>query len=173
MHGCRRREEENYAANTSYNVNTKTSHHCIDIILILSSDKMAPKNVRKQARRRKQRSLKEDGAERPCVKDPNEEPQCISEQGRRRKRGCSPRRAPQHERGRANTHQPSRAERVDNRNERRALLAEIASNESTLERVGAELEWHLAEQACWQAKVEEKLKLREMLRSLQPGAINE
>ena len=78
-----------------------------------------------------------------------------------------------HEREGANPHQPSRAERVDNRNERRALLAEIASNESTLERVGAELEWHLAEQACWQAKVEEKLRLREMLHNMQPGAFNE
>ena len=148
---------------------------------------MAPKNVRKQARRRERRSLKKNEAEQPCVKTPNKEPQCISEQGRRRKRGRSPRRAPQHERGRANPHQPSRAERAENRNEqrallaeiasnrneRRALLAEIASNESTLEQVGAELEWHLAEQACWQARVEEKLRLREMLHNMQPGAFNE
>ena len=134
---------------------------------------MAPKNVKKQAKRRKQKSLKENGAERPCVKDPNEGPQCINEQGRRKKRGRSPRRALQHEGGRANPHHPSRAERVNSRNERRALLDEIASNESTLEQVGAELEWHLAEQACWQARVEEKLKLREMLHNMQPGAFNE
>ena len=134
---------------------------------------MAPRNVRKQARRRERRSLKTNEAERPCVKNPNKEPQCVNEQGRRRKRGRSPREAPQHERGGANPHQPSRAERVDNRNERRALLAEIASNESTLEQVEAELEWHLAEQACWQARVEEKLRLREMLHNMQPGAFNE
>ena len=154
-------------------MNTKTSHHCIDIILILSSDKMAPKNVKKQAKRRKQKSLTENGAERPCIRDPNEGPQCNNKQGRRKKRGRSPRRALQNEGGRANPHHPSRAERVNSRNERRALLAEIASNELTLEQAGAALEWHLAERACWQAKIEEKLKLHEMLRSMQPGAINE
>ena len=134
---------------------------------------MAPKNVKKQAKRRKQKSLTENGAEQPCIKDPNEGPQCNNKQGRRKKRGRSPRRALQNEGGRVNPHHPSRAERVNSRNERRALLAEIASNELTLEQAGAELEWHLAERACWQAKIEEKLKLHEMLRSMQPGAINE
>ena len=134
---------------------------------------MAPKNVKKQAKRRRQESLNVNGAERPCIKDPNEGPQCNNKQGRRKKRGRSPRRAHQNEGGRANPHHPSRAERVNSRNERRALLAEIASNELTLEQAGAELEWHLAEKACWQAKIEEKLKLHEVLRSMQQGAINE
>ncbi len=135
---------------------------------------MAPTYVKKRAKRQKQGRLTENGPERPCIRDPVEKPQCNNRQGRRRKRNCSPCRAFQDERGRANTRHLSRVKRINKRAKRKALLAEIEANKLTLEQAGAALEWQMAEMACWQVQMEEKLKLREMLRTMQPpGAINE
>ncbi len=135
---------------------------------------MASNYVTKRAKRQKQRRPTGNGPERPCIRDPVEKPQCNNRQGRRRKRNCSPCRAFQDERGRANPRHLSCVEHINKRAKRKALLAEIEANELTLEQAGAALEWQLAEMACWQAKIEEKLQLREMLRTMQPpGAINE
>ena len=54
------------------------------------------------------------------------------------------------------------------------MLAEIEANEATLAQAGAALDLQMAEVATWQVELEEKLKLREMLKAMRPtGAIDE
>ncbi len=62
----------------------------------------------------------------------------------------------------------SRVARINRRVKRRALLAEIETNEMTLAQAGAALDWQVAEVAAWQVQIEEKLKLREVLKAMQP-----
>ena len=120
----------------------------------------------KCAKRRQQKRPTRSEPERPCIRKPEEKPQCNDKQGKWKKKNCSPCRAFQDERRRANNRRLSRVARTNRCNKRRALLAEIEANEATLAQAGEALDWQGAEVATWQVHIEEMLKLREMLKAM-------
>ena len=88
--------------------------------------------------------------------------------GKWKKKNCSPCRAFQGERRRANNRRLSRVARTNRCNKRKALLAEIEANEATLAQAGEALDWQGAEVATWQEHIVEMLKLSEMLKAMRP-----
>ena len=139
--------------------------------MILSSDKMAPKVVKKQAKRRQQKRPSGGEARRPCIRRPEAKPQCNDKRGKWRKKNCPPCSAFQGERRRVNNCRLSRVSRTTKCNKRRALLAEVEANEAALAQAGKALDWQEAEVATWQVQIEEMLRLREMLKAMRSANV--
>ena len=132
---------------------------------------MAPKNVKKQAKRRQQKRPTGVEAKRPCIRRPEAKPQCNDKRGKWGKKNCPPCSAFQGERRRVNNCRLSRVSRTTKCNKRRALLAEVEANEATLAQAGKALDWQEAEVATWQVQVEEMLRLREMLKAMRSANV--
>ena len=132
---------------------------------------MAPKVVKKQAKRRQQKRPTGGEARRPCIRRPEAKPQCNDKRGKWRKKNCPPCSAFQGERRRVNNRRLSRVSRTTRCNKRRALLAEVEANEATLAQAGEALDWQEAEVATWQVQIVEMLRLREMLKAMRSADV--
>ena len=140
--------------------------------MILSSDKMAPKVVKKQAKPRQQKKPSGGEAKRPCISRPEAKPQCNDKRGKWRKKNCPPCSAFQGERRRINNRRLARVSRTNRLNRHRALVAEVEANEATLAQAGEALDWQKAEVATYQVQIVEMLKLREMLKAMRSADVN-
>ena len=133
---------------------------------------MAPKVVKKQAKRRQQKRPSRGEARRPCIRRPGAKPQCNDKRGKWRKRNCPPCSKFQGERRRINNRRLAHVSSTKRLNRHRALVAEVEANEATLAQAGKALDWQKAEVATYQVQIVEMLKLREMLKAMRSADVN-